>query len=128
MADILYLETDRQLARNASAFFGRAGHRLGHFSDLQKAVTAIDQSRPDLIIIDLFLAMRSGIEFLFEVRSYPEWKRIPVIITGNLSSNDIIDYKAAFKELGVNSYIQKSASSLQKLLAAAESLLQPVRT
>jgi DNA-binding response OmpR family regulator len=124
MADILLLETDRQLAGNTEEFFKLAGHRLHYFSDPQQAITAIDHSRPDLTIIDLFLASRSGIEFLFELRSYPEWEHLPVLVTGDLSVADIKDYRAALSELGVHDYLSKTAS-LKQLLDTVEHLLQP---
>lgn len=125
MAEILLLDTDRQLASHAIDFFKRAGHYLKHFSDPQAAVIAIDKTKPDLIIADLFLAARSGIEFLFELRSYPEWENLPIIVTGSLSPEEIKNYRAAFKELGVCLYFQKTAP-LKELLAAVERLLQPV--
>jgi DNA-binding response OmpR family regulator len=125
MADILLLQTDRQLAGKTAEFFSRAGHRARHFSDPQQAVTAIDKSRPDLIIVDLFLAPRSSIEFLFELRSYPDWENIPVIVTGGLPLGEIKNYRASFGELGVSIYIQKNPSSMEELKAAAENILHP---
>jgi DNA-binding response OmpR family regulator len=124
MADILLLKTDRQLASNTAGFFKRAGHNLRYFSDPQAAVVAIDKSKPDLIIVDLFLAARSGIEFLFELRSYPEWESLLVLVSGGLSAEEIKNYRAAFKELNVGLYFQKTAS-LKVLLTAAERLLHP---
>ena len=125
MAKILLLETDRQLAKNVKDYFARAGHQLSYYSDPQTAVMAADTSRPDVIILDLFLASRSGIEFLYELRSYPEWQPIPVIITGRLAASELDVFKDSFKELNIARYITKQAS-LKDLLAAAEATLQPV--
>lgn len=125
MAKILLLETDRQLAKNVKDYFVRAGHQLSYYSDPQTAVMAADTSRPDVIILDLFLASRSGIEFLYELRSYPEWQPIPVIITGRLAASELDVFKDSFKELNIARYITKQAS-LKDLLAAAEATLQPV--
>ena len=125
MAHILLLETDRQLAKNTRDYFGRAGHKLAFFADPQTAVMSADTNRPDVIILDLFLASRSGIEFLYELRSYPEWQAIPVIITGHLAGGELNSYQDSFKELSVAHYLPKQTSSLKELLAEVEKSLQP---
>jgi DNA-binding response OmpR family regulator len=125
MAVILLLETDRQLAKNMQAYFSRAGHQLSYYADPQAAVMGADTSRPDIVILDLFLASRSGIEFLYELRSYPEWQTIPVIITGRLPADELGAYQESFKELGVSKYLPKQTTSLDQFLAEAERTLQP---
>jgi DNA-binding response OmpR family regulator len=125
MAHILLLETDRQLAKNTQDYFNRAGHQLDFYGDPQSAVLGADASRPDVVILDLFLASRSGIEFLYELRSYPEWQGIPVIITGSPAQNELGAFKDAFQELGVIKYLPKQSSSMGQLLAEAEKTLQP---
>jgi DNA-binding response OmpR family regulator len=99
MAQILLLETDRQLAKSLKDYFGRAGHSLVCYSDPQQAVVAADRRQPQVIILDLMLAGRSGIEFLYELRSYPE--------------------------LGVSKYLHRQTTSLPQLLAEAQKLLVP---
>jgi two-component system, OmpR family, response regulator BaeR len=125
VAKIFLLETDRQLADNCRDFFKRAGHQLTYYSDLQQAVAAADNNQPDLIIIDLFLAGRSGVEFLYELRSYPDWQNLPVIITGQLPADELSVYEKAFQQLGVSNYISKTTSSLAQLLEASQRILQP---
>ncbi|TGK38817.1 response regulator [Leptospira andrefontaineae] len=60
--------------------------------------------RPDLILLDLNLPKKNGLEVLEELKSDPEYKRIPVVVlTTSGSDRDII---ATFN-LHANSYIQK---------------------
>lgn len=125
MAKILLLQADRQLAKTAQDFFDQAGHQLNYFTDPQAAVLAADSNRPDVIILDLFLASRSGVEFLYELRSYPEWQSIPIIVTGNLSSGQMHDYVIPLQDLEVLRYLSRQSISLPQLLAEAESALQP---
>jgi DNA-binding response OmpR family regulator len=124
MATIFLLETDRQLGRAAKRYFGDA-HEVYHFSDPQMAVTSADINKPDIVVLDLFLAGRSGIEFLYELRSYPDWQQLPVLITGHLPSNEIAEYADALMELRVHKYLPKHTTSLQDLLAEVEQALQP---
>jgi DNA-binding response OmpR family regulator len=125
MAKIFLLETDRQLGRAAKQYF-KDTHELYHFSDPQMAVTSADINRPDIVILDLFLAGRSGVEFLYELRSYPDWQHLPVLIVGHLPSNELAEYADALMELKVHKYLPKHTTSLKELLNEVESALQSV--
>lgn len=59
---------------------------------------------PSLILLDLKLPCRSGLEVLEWVRQQPLLKRIPVVIL--TSSQESIDVDRAY-DLGVNSYLLK---------------------
>ncbi len=64
-----------------------------------------DSKTPSLIILDLSLPKKSGIEVLKEVKTDDKLKRIPIIVlTGSNDNNDI------FESYGhhVNAYITKS--------------------
>jgi chemotaxis family two-component system response regulator Rcp1 len=60
--------------------------------------------RPDVIMLDLNLPKRNGIEILHEIKSSPRFKRIPVIaVTTSEADHDI--YKAY--DTHANAYILK---------------------
>ncbi|HYE98289.1 MAG TPA: response regulator [Planctomycetota bacterium] len=59
---------------------------------------------PTLIILDLKLPLRSGLEVLQWVKTHPELRGIPVVIF--TSSSEAKDLKRSY-ELGVNSYLVK---------------------
>jgi CheY-like chemotaxis protein len=118
MATIFLLETDRQLGKAAQEYF--AGHDLYYFADPQSAVTAADINKPDVVVLDLFLAGRSGIEFLYELRSYPDWQLLPVIATGHVSASEIEEFQESLNELRVHKYLPKHTTPLADLLAEVE--------
>jgi two-component system, chemotaxis family, response regulator Rcp1 len=70
-------------------------HRKGRYHD------AID---PDLIILDLNLPRKNGIEVLSEIKGDEQLKKIPVVVL-TISSNDIDILKTY--NLHVNCYITK---------------------
>lgn len=127
MANILLLESDRQLGNTIKSFFKSLGYELSSFADPQQAVTAIDERRPDIIILNMNLAGHSGIEFLHELRSYPDWDGIPVIVTGQLKHEEQSSYADAFAQLKVQGYIHMPSSSLQGLLIEVNTLLSSVK-
>lgn len=123
---ILLLSSDKQLARNTADFLKLKGFTVSIYCDPQEAIVAADKFQPSLVIADLALAGRSGIEFLYELRSYPDWQSLPVIVVGNQHLADIEPYLAAFAELSVSQYLSRPLTSLPKLHQEVSRLLQTV--
>jgi len=126
MNHILILSGDRQLAGHTADYLKLKGYQVTAHTDPQHAITTADTRLPALAVIDLLLAGRSGVEFLYELRSYPEWRDIPVIITGHQHPADIRPFKPAFDQLNVSSYLPTPLTSLAQLEQEIRSLLQPV--
>jgi len=109
---ILLIESDRLLADNLTQNLKSAGHKINWIVDLQLAIEAIDEKLPEAVIIDLVLAGKSGIEFLYELRSYPEWQNVPVIIWSDLTGEETTRLYDSFRDLGVIAYHRKSTARL----------------
>lgn len=63
--------------------------------------------RPSLIILDLNMPRKDGLQVLQELKSRSEFRQIPVVVlTTSVSERDI----ALSYELGVNAFISKPAS------------------
>lgn len=122
---ILLVESDKLLAENLSAALKTSGHKTLWHVDLQTALEVLDDDKPDAIILDLALANRSGAEFLYEVRSYPEWQRLPIFVWSDLTEAEARPLFASFKDLGVISYHHKSGTRLKKLLKNLEAQAAP---
>lgn len=127
MAKILLLEPDVVLAGSLAAHLANANHKVYVHSDPQAAIAEADKHKLDLIITDLQLAGRSGVEFLYEFRSYPDWQTIPVIVTGSVNDQSMSAYTEVFDELNVSNYFYKPALQTQELVAAVNNCLK-VRT
>ena len=72
---------------------------------------------PDLILLDLNLPVMDGREVLREIKSHPEWRRIPVAVLSTSDSED--DIRASY-ELQANCYIVKpmDMSSFREAMGA----------
>lgn len=74
------------------------------FSDGISMLEELKNARPELIILDIMLPEKDGIEILREIRSNPEWKGIPVIMaTAKGSEMD----KILGLDLGADDYLVK---------------------
>ncbi len=119
MAEILLIEPDRLLAESYVRALQAAGHEVNAASSAQAAILAADAIRPDLVILELQLVEHSGIEFLYELRSYPDWQGIPVLIQSHVPGAEFADSWQLLKdELGVKEYLYKPRTSLKELIAS----------
>lgn len=103
--------------------FEKAGHDVTRRRSAQAALDALENSVPDVIILEIQLGLHNGIEFLFETRSYPEWQNIPIMVhtLNNKALND--EYQAAFSSLGVVSVLYKPRTTIQKLLRSISAVV-----
>ncbi len=117
--NILLIEPDKLLATIYRQALVGTGHQVRVCATAQAAVSAADKQMPQLVILELQLVGHSGIEFLYEFRSYPEWRDIPVIIVSYVPPAEFSDSHGQLThDLGVRTYCYKPETSLQKLLAA----------
>ena len=74
---------------------------------------------PALILLDLKLPRRSGIEILEWIQQQPDIRRIPVVVL--TSSRESIDLERSY-DLGVNSYLVKPVKfeALSKMIEAID--------
>jgi len=124
MANILLIEPDHILAATYGEALRSGGHQVAVCSGAQAAIFAADTTPPDVVILELQLIEHSGIEFLYEFRSYPEWQAVPVLV---LSHVPPMEFNASLgmlrRELGVQAYHYKPHTSLRRLLTAINHLV-----
>jgi len=118
---ILLVEPDRLLAETYKKALHAAGHTVHIAPTAQAAIQAADEHRPDFVLLELQLVSHSGIEFLYEFRSYPEWQNIPVSIISNVPPGEFYESWDILKDqLGVVAYRYKPRTSLAALRRLVE--------
>lgn len=117
MANILMLEPDAILAGTFRQAFEHAGHTVRRSVSAQDAVFLVDEQLPDVILVEIQLTAHSGIEFLYELRSYAEWQHIPVLIHSCIPPSEFQDSMELLRgRLKVREYLYKPHTTLQSLL------------
>jgi len=86
----------------------------------QEAVYALDSGEAEIIVLELQLGGHSGVEFLYELRSYPEWQRLPTILHTFVGHENLELQAERFEALGVTHYLYKPATSLRQLVRAVD--------
>jgi CheY-like chemotaxis protein len=104
---------------------GQIQHRLTLIRDGEEAMEFLNQRgrfarapRPDLVLLDLMLPKRSGLELLTEIRGDYDLKDLPVVV---LTASGAEEDKVKCQLFDVDAYITKPVN-LQKFLAVIKQL------
>ena len=112
---ILLLEPNRILAEQYSRYLEAEGYEIIWCENAQDGVAAADEFRPGLVIAELLLAGHSGVEFMYEFRSYADWLNTPVIILSSISRASAGVTDTTFRNLGVLAFLYKPETTLEEL-------------
>ncbi|HET8991765.1 MAG TPA: response regulator [Candidatus Saccharimonadales bacterium] len=117
MSTILLIEPDRIMAGLYFNALTEAGHEVIYAPSAQTGILVADDVQPDLIILEIQLVEHSGIEFLYELRSYADWQAVPVIINSIVPPSEFqTSYELLSNELGVSAYLYKPNTKVAELL------------
>jgi CheY-like chemotaxis protein len=124
MRQILLIEPDKVLAASICSYLKKDGYSVDWQVDPQISLDRVDKKIPKAIVLDVELAGRSGIEFLYELRSYPEWQSIPVIFFSSLPIEEVKGILGSYDHLSPNDFLYKPVSNLRQLKHSIELALQ----
>lgn len=115
MAKILLIEPDTILAQTYYAALKQNGHKVLVCGNAQQAVFLLDEHAVDVIVLELQLAEHNGVELLHEIRSYPEWDEIPVVLHSFVPQTQSALGEQFWNQLGIVQYLYKPHASLRRL-------------
>lgn len=80
MTDILVAEDEPAILESLDFILGRCGWTVNSVRDGEAALEAMRRLKPRLLLLDIMLPKRSGLDVLKTIRSEPRLKHIPVLI------------------------------------------------
>ncbi|MBK7078361.1 MAG: response regulator transcription factor [Myxococcales bacterium] len=116
--DILVVEDDEAIATGLSLNLRLAGHRATVAGDGDAALAAIAERAFDLVLLDINLPRKNGLDVLAALRGADNF--VPVIV---LSARDGEYDKVAALRLGADDYVTKPFA-LAELLARVDAVLR----
>ncbi|MBI1365526.1 MAG: phosphate regulon transcriptional regulatory protein PhoB [Alphaproteobacteria bacterium] len=120
---VLVVEDEEALATLLEYNLKREDFEVALASDGEEALMKIDESLPDIVILDWMLPKVSGIEVCRRLRLKPETKNIPVImLTARSEESDRI----RGLEIGADDYMTKPFST-NELIARVRAVLRRIR-
>lgn len=122
--NVLLVEPDVLLSKTYAHALEKIGVKTTAVRNAQKALFALEEQLSDLIILELQLANHNGIEFIYELRSYADWHKIPIMLHTLVPPHVLKPNLNMLYALGVIGYLYKPDTSL-KLFAHRVAELQP---
>ncbi|MDO8183439.1 MAG: response regulator [bacterium] len=123
MADnkkILIVEDDDFLRSLAAKRLEKDGLSVKDAIDGAAALTAIEGTKFDLILLDLLLPGTDGFAVLEKARTMPNGKDIPIVVFSNLGERADIERA---KKLGATDFMVKANFTLDDIVSKIHSLL-----
>ncbi len=120
-AQILIVEDDESIATGLALNLRLEGYQPILVHDGLEAVQTISEQKPDLILLDITLPKKNGLDILKEIRG--QGNRVPVIV---LSAREGEYDKVAALRLGADDYVTKPFA-LAELIARVQAVLRRVQ-
>ncbi len=110
---VLIIEPDRLLSKIYLDFFSKEDFDIEIAHNAQNAINSVDKNIPSAIVIELQLTDHSGLEFLYELRSYKDLQQVPVIVYSIVPVDEFKDsMESLLTELNVSKYLEKETTPL----------------
>jgi DNA-binding response OmpR family regulator len=101
--NILIIDDDPSGTRLIMTLLGFDGHHALELEDWRNPLGDVERHRPSLVIMDVHLRSRNGLELLKQLRGHPDMElaRTPVLM---ISAED---YRAECKQTGATGFLMK---------------------
>lgn len=117
-ADILIVEDEPKLAELLQKYLTAAGYTSRHVAHGDDAVPAVQQKKPDLIVLDIMLPGRDGWSICEELRRFSD---VPILmLTARAEEED----RLRGLELGADDYLGKTPFSPREIVARIKAMLR----
>lgn len=119
---ILVIEDDQAIRGVIRSTLEGAGYRVAEAGNCARGLVEAGTRKPDLVILDLGLPDRDGVEFIREMRS---WSTKPIIV---LSARTEEEQKVAALDEGADDYLAKPFGVAEMLARVRAGLRRAVRS
>lgn len=114
---VLLVEDEPNIVEAIRFLLTREGWQVDCHSDGSDAVEAVQNLKPNLLILDLMLPGRSGLDILRDLRALSEFENLPVLmLTARGQSRD----RDMAERAGVSRFMTKPFSNVEVLTAVRD--------
>ena len=119
-ARVLVVEDEEPISQLLTYNLEKEGFTVATSPDGEEALVALDEVRPDMIILDWMLPRISGIELCRQLRARPDTREIPVIM---LTARGEEEDRVRGLDVGADDYVTKPFS-MSELVARMRAVLR----
>jgi DNA-binding response OmpR family regulator len=127
MQKILLVEDDPFLSSLLKNRLKKEGFEVIHARDGEEAITSLQTTPVQLVLLDIILPKRSGFEVMEEIKTDMQVKlqnaNLPIIVISNLGQPEDMERG---KELGAIEYFVKAKTSIDDLVGRVKEFISGV--
>lgn len=123
MPHIVLIEDDVLLSEMYQNAIEAEGFQCSVALDGATGLQMVEQSLPDLVLLDLMIPQISGDQVLLKMRTNERTKNVKVIIMTNISQTEAPEI---LDSLEFERYIVKANTTLQEVIGIIKDMFQPV--
>lgn len=120
MKKILFIEDESALQRTFGEILKGEGFEVISALDGESGLKKAREEKPDLILLDLILPKKGGLEVLEKIKEEKSTKDIPVIVLTNVEELEKVERAM---ELGAQAYLVKGEYSLHEVIEKIKKFL-----
>jgi CheY-like chemotaxis protein len=113
MIKILIVEDAQEQLELFAKTFRRAGFDVYGAHDGGHAMDRVRDVKPDIILLDQMMPEVDGITFLQNIRRFPKYKHIPVILVTGMNDKQL---RSRATQLGVEDVLVKGSFPMKELI------------
>ena len=118
---ILVIEDEQTILKAISIALEDAGFKILTAIDGESGEETAKQHIPDLILLDIILPRKNGLDVLKGLKAFEATKHIPIILLTNLSDTETVSQGVA---LGARGYLVKANYSLDEVVTKVREVLK----
>lgn len=122
MSKILIIEDDKILQKAIKTALESAGYEVEQAFDGKEGFTKIEEVKPDLIILDLIMPVKTGEWVLEQMNKHKIIKKYPLVVF--TIKNSMSSISNCIAELDVKNYLFKGDYDLEDVVKKVDSLLE----
>lgn len=107
---VLIADDNPQILELIEAYLDPLGVRVISAADGQATLACVEQTRPDLILLDVMMPKKSGYEVCRILKQDPRYRDIPIVMVTAL--NELGDVERA-RECGADDFLSKPVNKLE---------------
>jgi CheY-like chemotaxis protein len=117
---VLLVEDDPWLAELEVKVLANAGYDVSFSPHAPSAIVAIDEIKPDVVILDVLLTGSTAFALLHELQSYGDTGELPIILCTNMAESLKLE---DVQRYGVKRIVDKTTMHPDDLVAAVRSVV-----
>lgn len=107
---VLIIDDEPDVITYLTTLLSNYGFRAHSAESADEGLEKLEQSRPDIIFLDLLMPMKTGINLFNKIKKDPRYQDIPIVIITGIQDKFSKDYKEFFESLK----LRKPAAFIEK--------------